>query len=223
MAFAIGLLACIWPRLMSNRTSRTTARILLGLLLAINLFNFIDRYVVAAVEPSIRATFFAANDPNAMAWSGGFGTAFTVSYMLSALGLGWLGDRFSRWVIIGAATIVCSSATAASGATGSIAALLISRIFVGIGEGVYNPAAPPVISDLFPAARRGITLAIFFATVPVGGALGYMFGGLINLHLGWRAAFYVVSVPGMILGLLCLFQKEPESRIVDKLHQKISV
>jgi len=69
---------------MSNAASRTGARVSLGLLLALNLFNFIDRYVLAAVEPSIRATFFAPNDPNAMWWSGTLGTAFVVSYMLSA-------------------------------------------------------------------------------------------------------------------------------------------
>ena len=198
---------------MSTPAPRTVARFSLTLLLCINLFNFIDRYILAAVEPSIRATFFAPNDPNAMWWSGTLGTAFVVSYMLSAPALGWLADRFSRWLIVGVAVIVWSIASAASGLASTIAALFIARILVGIGEGAYGPAAPPIISDLFPAATRGTMLAIFFAAVPVGSALGYVLGGLINVHLGWRWAFYVVSPPGLLLGLLCFFRKDPRSQV----------
>jgi MFS transporter, Spinster family, sphingosine-1-phosphate transporter len=75
----------------------------LALLLGINLFNYIDRYVLAAVEPKIRSAFFAPGDPNAMAVSGLLGTAFFVTYMLSAPTLGWLSDRFSHWVVVGTA------------------------------------------------------------------------------------------------------------------------
>src|ERR1051326_446384 len=78
----------------------------LALLLAINFFNYIDRQVLAAVEPEVRATFFASNDLNAMAKTGLLGTAFLVTYMLSAPVLGFLADRMSRWVIIGAAVIL---------------------------------------------------------------------------------------------------------------------
>jgi MFS transporter, Spinster family, sphingosine-1-phosphate transporter len=197
---------------MFDPTSRTSARISLGLLVGVNLFNFVDRYVLAAVEPSIRATFFSPNDPNAMWWSGTLGTAFVVSYMLSAPALGWLADRFSRWAIIGAAAIIWSLATAASGLAASLAALFVARILVGIGEGAYGPAAPPIISDLFPVRARSTMLAIFFAAVPTGSALGYVFGGLINVHMGWRSAFYIVSGPGLLLGLLCLLRKDPRTK-----------
>src|ERR1700730_13641143 len=77
----------------------------LWILLGINLFNYIDRQVLAAVEPDIRATLFAANDVNAMAKTGALGTAFLITYMLTAPALGWLADRFSRWIIIGSAGI----------------------------------------------------------------------------------------------------------------------
>jgi len=197
------------PVQMSNAASRTGARVSLGLLLALNLFNFIDRYVLAAVEPSVRATFFSPNDPNAMWWSGTLSTAFVVSYMLSAPALGWLADRYSRWMIIGVAAIIWSIATAASGLAATFAALFIARIIVGIGEGAYGPAAPPIISDLFPAKSRSTMLAIFFAAVPTGAAFGYILGGLINLHIGWRSAFYIVSGPGLLLGLICFIRKDP--------------
>src|ERR1700709_1653659 len=82
----------------AHSQAKKSARTALGLLLAINLFNYIDRQVLAAVEPEIRDTFFAPNDPNAMARTGMLGAAFLVSYMVSAPALGWLADRFSRWV-----------------------------------------------------------------------------------------------------------------------------
>lgn len=197
---------------MSTLSVRTSARVSLGLLLGLNLFNFIDRYILASVEPSIRATFFSPNDPNAMWWSGTLSTAFGVSYMLSAPALGWLADRYSRWATIGVAAIIWSFATALSGLAATMLVLFVARILVGIGEGGYSPAAPPIISDLFPTARRGFMLAIFFAAIPAGSALGYFLGGLINVHMGWRAAFYIVSGPGLLLGLFCFFRKDPRRR-----------
>jgi MFS family permease len=193
---------------MSKPNPRAGARISLALLVGVNLFNFVDRYVLASVEPSIRATFFAPDNPNAMWWSGMLSTAFVVSYMLSAPALGWLADRFSRWVIIGIAVIVWTFATAASGLATSIAVLFVARIFVGIGEGAYGPAAPPIISELFPMTARGTMFAIFFAAGPAGSALGYVLGGLLNAHIGWRAAFYIASAPGLLLGLLCFLRKD---------------
>lgn len=181
----------------------------LALLLGINLFNYIDRQILAAVEPEIRATFFSPNDPNAMAITGTLGTAFLVSYMLSAPALGWLADRFSRWLIIGVAVLFWSLASGASGLAGSIVMLLFTRVFVGIGEGGYGPAAPTILSDLFPLQNRGRVLAIFCAAIPVGSALGYVLGGLIKVHLDWRWAFYLMTPPGILLGALCFTQRDP--------------
>src|ERR1043166_6850619 len=160
----------------------TGARTALWLLLLINLFNYIDRQILAAVEPSIRATFFSAGDPNAMAISGTLGSAFLVTYMLAAPALGWLADRFERWVIIGTAVILWSFATGASGLAGTFGALLLCRVFVGIGEGGYGPAAPTVLADHFPLETRGRILALFCAAIPVGSALGYVIGGFIETN-----------------------------------------
>ncbi len=192
----------------------------LGLLLVINLFNYIDRYILAAVEPEIRAAFFSPDDPNAMAVSGLLGTAFFVTYMLSAPALGWLSDRFSRWVIVGIAVILWSLASGGSGLAATFGILLFTRILVGIGEGGYGPAAPTILADLFPLSVRGRVLSVFFAAIPVGGALGYVLGGLINAHLGWRWAFYLVTPPGLLLGLLCFTQRDPRGRGPDR--QKLS-
>ncbi len=195
------------------------ARGALLLLLAINLFNYIDRQVLAALEPDIRATFFAPDDVNRMTKTGLLGVAFFVTYMFSAPVLGFLADRISRWVIVGIAVILWSLASCASGLAATFGILFATRIFVGIGEGGYGPAAPTLLSDLFPIETRGRIMAIFCAAIPVGSALGYVIGGLIGAHLGWRWAFYLVAPPGLLLGLLCFWQRDPRVA-ADHLVQK---
>src|SRR5438477_10903976 len=179
------------------------------LLLGINLFNYIDRQVLAALEPDIRASFFAAGDVNALTKTGLLGDAFFVTYMVCAPILGLLADRFSRWIIVGSAVILWSLASGGSGLAVTFGILFATRIFVGIGEGGYGPAAPTILADLFPIETRGRIMAIFCAAIPVGSALGYVIGGLIGAHLGWRWAFYLVAPPGLLLGLLCFWQRDP--------------
>src|SRR5436309_2019530 len=194
------------------RKSVSGARTALFLLLAINLFNYIDRQILAALEPDIRATFFASDDVNAMTKTGLLGVAFFVTYMVSAPIFGLLADRISRWLIIGLAVTLWSLASGGSGLAATFAALFITRIFVGIGEGGYGPAAPTILSDYFALRMRGRIMAIFCGAIPVGSALGYVLGGLINHQLGWRWAFYMVAIPGMVLGLFCFFQTDPRAR-----------
>ncbi len=185
------------------------ARSALFLLLAINLFNYIDRQILAALEPDIRASFFAPGDVNAMTKTGLLADAFFVTYMISAPILGLLADRFSRWIIVGSAVILWSLASGASGLAATFAILFATRICVGIGEGGYGPAAPTILADLFPIETRGRMMAIFYAAIPVGSALGYVIGGLVGAHFGWRWAFYLVTPPGLLLGLLCFWQRDP--------------
>lgn len=182
----------------------------LALLLAINLFNYIDRQVLAAVEPNISREFFPEGSDRGDLLMGLLPSAFMVSYMLSAPVFGWLADRARRWALIGVGVIVWSVASGGSGLATGIVMLLITRMFVGIGEGAYGPAAPTIISDLFPVSSRGRKLAWFYLAIPVGSALGYVLGGSITNATGnWRWAFYSVVAPGIVLGLLCFFMREP--------------
>ena len=191
------------------RKSVSGARTALFLLVGINLFNYIDRQILAALEPDIRATFFAPGDVNAMWKTGLLGDAFFVTYMISAPMLGFLADRISRWIIVGFAVILWSLASGGSGLAATFTILFATRIFVGIGEGGYGPAAPTILADLFPIEIRGRVMAIFYTAIPVGSALGYVIGGVVGAHLGWRWAFYLVTLPGLLLGLLCFWQRDP--------------
>jgi len=181
------------------------------LLLAINLFNYIDRYILAAVEPLLAEHFFSPDDPSAMAKTGSLATAFLLSYMLLAPLFGWLADRYSRWMIIAGGVALWSLASGWSGLAGTFSILVLTRVFVGIGEAAYGPAAPTIIADLYPLEKRGRMLSFFYVAIPVGSAIGYAFGGAVGEHLGWRWPFYLVTIPGLILAGLCLFMRDPRA------------
>jgi MFS family permease len=113
--------------------------------------------------------------------------------------------------LIGGGVAVWSLASGATGMAGSFFILLLTRVFVGIGEGAYGPAAPTILADLYPLKIRGRIMSVFFMAIPVGSALGYAFGGWANAHFGWRSAFYLVMPPGLLFAVLCLFMREPRN------------
>jgi MFS family permease len=202
-----------------TRAAVLTARISLSLLLAINLLNYIDRQVLSAVEDDVSKTFFPGQVENTGALTlgkmGFLSTAFIVSYMLAAPVFGWMSDRMSRWRLVGIGVLVWSFATAAGGFAESYTALLISRLFVGIGEAGYGPAAPSIISDAYPVQRRGTVLSWFYVAIPVGSALGYVIGELVAQRWGWRWAFYIVTIPGILLGIFCFWRTDPPRHLDD--------
>jgi MFS transporter, Spinster family, sphingosine-1-phosphate transporter len=194
----------------------------LALLLAINLFNYIDRQVLAAVEPEIREEILPdVSGDEARFKMGLLYTGFLITYMVIAPLFGALAERVSRWWLVGIGVILWSMACAASGldwhvdlATAFVL-LLITRCLVGVGEGAYGPVAPAMISDLYPVQKRGQVLSVFYLAIPVGGALGYALGEIVKELYGWRWAFYVVLPPGLLLGLWCFFMREPGRRAGD--------
>ena len=200
-----------------RKTGPNTA---LGLLIAINLFNYIDRQVLASVEPEIRRTFFGSDYAHAMERTGWLAPAFLVSYMISAPIFGWLADRMSRWIIVGAGVILWSIATAASGLAGTFTFLLVTRLFVGVGEGGYGPAAPTIIADVFPLLRRGRAMSFFYVAIPVGSALGYAIGGFVASHWSWQTAFFVVAPPGLLMGIVCFFLRDPREDTAKTTKQR---
>jgi MFS family permease len=177
----------------------------LGVLAFINLFNYLDRFVVAAVFESLKRDGLARTDANL----GALMSAFLIVYTLAAPVFGALGDTRSRPRLIAVGVGLWSIATVLSGFAGSLFALLAARAVVGIGEASYGTVAPSLLSDYFPAAQRSRVMAIFFCAIPVGSALGYVVGGAIDQHLGWRSAFFVAGTPGLLLAGLCLLLRDP--------------
>ena len=182
----------------------------LALLLVINLFNYIDRQVLSAVLPTLKrdGTLFDPLDPWRNFKLGLLTTAFMVSYMLLSPAFARAADHVRRWWIVGVGVVLWSLASGSSGVATTFWLLLLARCFVGVGEGAYGPVAPAMISDLFPVSMRGKVIAFFYVAIPVGSALGFVIGGQLAEHFGWRHAFWVTYV-GLLPGLLCFFMREP--------------
>ena len=176
----------------------------LVILTSMNLVNYLDRFIISALLPLIQADL-KLND----AQLGLLHTAFTFSYVLAAPFLGFLGDRTVRKWLASAAVFVWSIATALSGVARSYNQLLGIRGMVGIGEAGYGPVAPTIINDYYSENVRSRMLSVYFIGTPLGSAIGLMAGGVLGHHYGWRTAFLVAAIPGLILSLLALFMKEP--------------
>ena len=179
-------------------------RYALGLLLAVNLLNYIDRQVLFAVFPLIKADLNITDTELGL-----LGSAFMVSYMVIAPLFGWLGDRWSRVKLASAGVVVWSLATALAGFAPGYRTLLAARATVGIGEASFGTVSPGLVSDLFSKEQRGRVLSWFYVAIPVGSALGYLLGGVLGHRLGWHAAFLMVGLPGLILAVPLWFLRTP--------------
>lgn len=183
----------------------------LGVLTFINLFNYLDRYVVSALVEPLKASPLALSDTQA----GLLVTGFVIVYMCASPIIGVLGDRISRTRIIASGVGIWSLATALGGIAGSFASLFAARATVGIGEAAYGTVAPALLADYFRPSSRGRAFAVFFSAIPIGSALGYVIGGLSAKYFGWRAAFFVAGIPGLLLALLTLTLWDPPRGHLD--------
>lgn len=183
----------------------------LAVLAFINLFSYLDRYVVSGVLESLKNAGLGLSDTNL----GSLMSGFLVVYTLLAPVFGALGDRRSRPRLIAIGVACWSFATALSGFAVNFLTLFAARAAVGVGEAAYVTIAPSLLSDYFPIRLRGRVMAIFFCAIPVGSALGYVVGGLVDKSYGWRAAFFVAGIPGLVLAMLCLFLRDPPRGVQD--------
>jgi MFS family permease len=184
----------------------------LAILAFINMFSYLDRYVVSGVLESLKHSDLGLSDTNL----GSLMSGFLVVYTLLAPVFGSLGDRRSRPRLIALGVACWSFATALSGFAINFLTLFAARAAVGVGEAAYVTIAPSLLADYFPVRQRGRVMAIFFCAIPVGSALGYVVGGLVDKHYGWRAAFFVAGVPGLLLAALCLLLPDPPRGIQDR-------
>lgn len=177
----------------------------LFILTGLNLFNYLDRYVLSAVLTPLQKDL-GINDGQA----GRLVTAFMIGYFITSPIFGWLGDRWSRKWLIAGGIFVWSLGTVLTGFAATFAMMIAFRVLVGLGEASYATISPSLISDTHPPAKRNNALTIFYVAIPVGAALGTIIGGVIAAKWGWRHAFIWAGVPGLFLALVLLPFAEPK-------------
>lgn len=185
----------------------------LAILTFINLFNYVDRWVVAAVLEPMKADLGLSDTQ--LGW---LASGFIIVYAFTSPVFGTLGDRRKRPPLIAIGVAIWSLATGLAGFARGFWSLFISRSTVGVGEAAYGTIAPALLADQFPYEKRGRVMSVFFAAIPVGSALGYVLGGFAGHQFGWRAAFWIAGFPGLLLSLLVLLVKDPPRGQMDVGH-----
>ena len=193
--------------MIKNRTA------IIVLLTALNLLNYIDRMIVAAVLRKIKGPVAEGGLALSNFQAGALATAFLLGYFVTSPLFGARADKGTRKGLIALGVAVWSLATVASGFAESFTMLIIARVVVGVGEASYATLAPTIIDDLTPPESKGRALAIFYLAIPVGSALGYVLGGFIEANWGWRSAFFICGGPGLVLALSCLLITEPARKL----------
>jgi MFS family permease len=197
-------------------TARRNALLILALLTALNFLNYIDRYILPAVQSLVQQEF-GVNDKQI----GLLTSSFFLVYMCASPLVGLFADRVQRkWIVIGGA-VFWSILTLLTARTYTFNALLVRHMLVGIGEATFVVVTPSYIADLFPVEKRGRMLAIFYSAIPTGAALGYLLGGQLSsghrwlippfgYEQGWRLPFLVGAFPGLLVAFLFFFTAEPK-------------
>jgi MFS family permease len=169
-----------------------------------NLLNYMDRYVPSAVKDLFKEDLGLTDAETSLPLSG-----FILVYMIASPVFGTLADRWPRKVLIAAGVLLWSLATGAAAFATGFGTFLVARALVGVGEAAYATLAPALLSDFFPPERRNRALTIFYTAIPVGAALGFAVGGILGERWGWRVAFLVCGIPGIVTAFLALRIQDP--------------
>jgi MFS family permease len=185
----------------------------LFVLFGINAMNFYDRGILAAVAEPVRKEWGLSDA--ALGW---LGTMFIVLYAFVGIPLGRLADRGSRAKLLAGATALWSVMTSLSGFARSYGTLALARLGVGIGEAGCAPAANSLIGDLFPPETRARAISLFMIGLPIGTLANFALSSSVAQTYGWRSAFYVGAVPGLLFAVLALFITDPPRGAADRHH-----
>ena len=176
----------------------------LAVLFAINLMNFFDRQIIGGVGEGIRREWALTDTALGL-----LATVFTLLYAVVGLPLGRLSDRVERRKILAVGVFAWSVLTAFSGMTRSFGQLIVARLGVGVGEATCSPASTSLIGDLVRPTERARAIAIWMLGLPLGLGLANGAGGWILGTWGWRNAFYIAAVPGILCAVAAFALREP--------------
>lgn len=191
--------------------NRSRAKYVLALLFSINLFNYLDRFVLSAVLEPVKRELNIADDGD----MGRMATAFLLGYFLSSPLFGYLGDRVPRKYLLVGGIVAWSIGTFFTGYAQNYFDMILFRVIVGIGESSFSAIGPAVISDAYSKEERNGAMTVYQVAVPVGAALGYLLGGVLAAAHGWRTAFILTGLPGLLLATLLLFYPLPKRGASD--------
>ena len=204
---------------MSNISSKTVEQLpanrayVLFILVVVYTFNFIDRQIVGILAVPIKADLGLSDTQLGLMG----GLAFALFYTGLGIPVAMLADRFSRTWIMTAALTIWSAMTAASGLATNFAQLFLARLGVGVGEAGGVAPAYSLISDYFPPGQRARALSIYSFGIPIGSAIGIVFGGIIASLINWRYAFFIVGLAGIVIApIFRLTIKEPPRGQYDR-------
>ncbi len=171
------------------------------ILAIVYMFNFVDRQILSILLPAIRDEFQVGDTVLGLL----AGTAFAMFYVIMGIPIAQLADRVNRRNLIALALAVWSGMTALSGLAANIWHLTIARIGVGIGEAGCSPPAHSMIADLYPPEKRSAAMGFYTLGISAGIMLAYLAGGWVVENIGWREAFFVVGIPGLLLAVVVRF------------------
>ena len=167
------------------------------------MFDYIDRMVVTSMFTSIERDWGITHTQSGLLVSAVYWAIVILTFPVSIL-----VDRWSRTKTIGVMAIMWSMATALCALTGNYVQLFMARLLIGVGEAGYAPGGSAMISGLYPLDKRAKMIGIWNASIPLGSAIGVLLGGIIAVRLGWKHAFGIVAIPGLIVAILFLFVKD---------------
>ena len=207
------------PTLPQPRSSRLSPALgTLLLLIGLNLFNYIDRYILPGEVSLIQREFHSTDQQ-----MGALTTALFLVSMIVAPLTGWLGDRFRRKPLIIAGAVLWSVATLGTAWVHDYWTLFARHALVGVGEATFGIFAPAVLADFYPELDRNRILSIFYLAIPVGAALGYVAGGELGTLWGWRTPFFLCAIPGLaIAALYGWIGREPERGASDHVEPTLN-
>jgi len=199
--------------------SKSYSNYVFVLLFLLYMFDYIDRMVVTSMFTSIERDWGISHMQSGMLVSAVYWAIVLLTFPVSIL-----IDRWSRTKTIGVMAIMWSVATALCALTGNFVQLLMARMLIGVGEAGYAPGGSAMISGLYPIDKRAKMMGIWNAAIPLGSAIGVLLGGIIAVKLGWKHAFGIVAVPGLIVSILFLFVKDYKTvdlSFYDKSRNKV--